>query len=253
MTLTTLTITDLTRMGGTRVCIAGINETGQTIRPELDHASIHEDWLFIDGIPRLVPFARIQFDLLEPFPDAPHTEDWIVRQDYKQPIGSISNHNRQEFLQRYAFDTVDEIFETEIAHESGFGYFIPYGEGVRSLGTILPNRCYDFVHIQYENGSIDYRLGFRDQCGKNYRLKITDLALRNYVDHLRIQQRLSFEQISAQLSETISSRHTYLRIGLARPTDPRHPGFCHLQINGVYTFPDYLNGRCFADFRPDMN
>jgi hypothetical protein len=27
------------------------------------------------------------------------------------------------------------------------------------------------------------------------------------------------------------------------------PDRCYLQVNGVYSDPDYLGGRCFADFR----
>jgi hypothetical protein len=45
----------------------------------------------------------------------------------------------------------------------------------------------------------------------------------------------------------------YLRIGLARHWHPDHEqpkNRCYLQITGVYTFPDYLGGRCFADFPP---
>jgi len=30
----------------------------------------------------------------------------------------------------------------------------------------------------------------------------------------------------------------------------RYPDRCYVQITGVYSFPDYLSGRCFADFAP---
>ena len=46
------------------------------------------------------------------------------------------------------------------------------------------------------------------------------------------------------------SQRVYLRIGLARPWC-RFPGddeTCWAQVTGVYTFPDYLNGRKFTDF-----
>jgi len=35
-----------------------------------------------------------------------------------------------------------------------------------------------------------------------------------------------------------------LRLGLGREWNGVH----YVQINGIYTEPDYLNGRCFADF-----
>ena len=37
----------------------------------------------------------------------------------------------------------------------------------------------------------------------------------------------------------------YLRLGLARAY-PKNQ--CYLQVTGVYSFPDYLDGRNFADF-----
>jgi hypothetical protein len=40
----------------------------------------------------------------------------------------------------------------------------------------------------------------------------------------------------------------YLRIGLARGWDEQ-PDRCYLQITGIYTFPDYLAGKTFDDFR----
>ncbi|MGI6627904.1 MAG: hypothetical protein ACOX4K_06115 [Bacillota bacterium] len=44
-----------------------------------------------------------------------------------------------------------------------------------------------------------------------------------------------------------SADHVFFRIGLARGWS-RYPDRCYLQITGVYTFPDYLDGKCFADF-----
>lgn len=46
-----------------------------------------------------------------------------------------------------------------------------------------------------------------------------------------------------------AAERVYLRVGLARGFGDAEVRRCHLQINGVYAFPDYLGGRCFADFR----
>jgi hypothetical protein len=43
--------------------------------------------------------------------------------------------------------------------------------------------------------------------------------------------------------------HLHLRIGLTRPWGERGDR-CFLQVNGIYSFPDYLDGRSFADFAP---
>ena len=39
------------------------------------------------------------------------------------------------------------------------------------------------------------------------------------------------------------------RIGLSRGW-AKFPDRCFLQVNGVYTFPDYLQGKTFAEFAP---
>jgi hypothetical protein len=43
--------------------------------------------------------------------------------------------------------------------------------------------------------------------------------------------------------------HSNHKIGLARGWD-EHPARCYLQITGVYTFPDFLKSKTFADFVP---
>lgn len=249
MSATTLTITDLTRMSGNRVCIAGIADDGRIIRPEFDRDIITEDWLFRDNSPIIKPFARVKFDLIEHRPDPPHTEDWIIHPVHKKFERDLNSNERQRFLETIADTSVIDIFETEIGHEAGLGYFIQHGQGTRSLGTLRPNLIYEFAHTIYDGPKFDYRLGFKDWHYKSYRLGITDLAFRNYVDHMRTEEGLSLEQINERITSILKNSQVFLQLGLARANWDKHPGFCHLQINGVYTFPDYLDGRCFADFR----
>ena len=94
----------------------------------------------------------------------------------------------------------------------------------------------------------DYRIVFEDQSAQRYRLRVTDLAFRCYLDHCRTQLGQSPSAISDGLLELFNQAATFLRIGLARHWE-RFPDRCYLQITGVYSFPDYLEGRCFADFR----
>ena len=251
MPVTTLTITDLTRMGGNRVCIAGVTEDGENVRPEFDHhAVINEDWLFDNHLPMVKPIARIQFDLLEHRPANPHSEDWIVRQDFKRFERNLSEAERRTLLERVNDGRVDAIFGAEIHHD--FGSYIAEGEGNRSLGTVCVSDFDSFEHT-FSFNKWDYRIRFSDQTGTYHRLAVTDLAFRYYVNFLREKKNYSLENLSEGLTVYFKTRTVYLRIGLARPTWIEHPHCCFLQINGVYTFPDYLKGRCFADFRPDLN
>ena len=53
-----LTITDLTRMSGDRVCIAGYTPDGACVRPELPYGFFTEPWLIQDSKGIVRPFAK---------------------------------------------------------------------------------------------------------------------------------------------------------------------------------------------------
>jgi hypothetical protein len=54
-------------------------------------------------------------------------------------------------------------------------------------------------------------------------------------------------EAAKRLTAALQSAQVFLRIGLARGWE-KFPDRCYLQVTGVYSFPDYLGGRCFADF-----
>ncbi len=101
----------------------------------------------------------------------------------------------------------------------------------------------------HPDGRWDYRITFTDSTGTQYRLAVTDLAFRCYLDHTRTQQNIPPDNAAKDLTELFQSATVYLRIGLARGWE-KYPDRCHLQITGVYSYPDYLEGKCFADFKP---
>jgi len=78
---------------------------------------------------------------------------------------------------------------------------------------------------------------------------VTDLAFRTYLDYLRDRHAVPPMSVAHRLTTILRKNPVFLRIGLARGWE-RHPDRCYLQITGVYSFPDYLSGRCFADFAP---
>lgn len=244
--LTPLIITDVTRMGGTRVCIAGITEDGRSIRPTLPFPGVQEDWLYENGQCVIRPFARVTFDLLEHQPQPPHTEDWGMNPAIKRFDGMMNYQERRELLQQNVFPSVEAIFGAEIHHD--FGFYTLENEGNRSLGTIQPASVLFVRYSPDDHGNYNYRITFRDQIGHEYNLAVTDLSFRNYVDNLREIEDLSCGKIGITLQNIFNNRTTFLRIGLTRPTWEAHPHCCSLQITGVFTFPDYLEGRCFADF-----
>lgn len=242
---TTLTITDLTRMSGHRVCIAGMSRDGRCIRLQLANG-IMEDWLYENGQVVIRPFTQVRFDLLEPRPQAPHTEDYTIRPDYKQALQVLRPNQRRQFLDGIIDPNVASIFGTDIQHDNG--YFVTSGQGVRSLGTVNVKGIVR-VSLKLVYNKWDYRIIFFDTAGVCYPLGVTDLAFRYYVDDLRLRHHMDAVEIGQQLTSTFKANQVILRIGLARGWN-KFPDRCYLQITGVYTFPDYLQGGCFADFRP---
>lgn len=249
MTITSLIITDLTRMSNDRVCIAGVTSDYRTIRPEFNHSVITEEWLY-DQAGNIVikPFARVRLDLLKHSPEPPHTEDWLIRSDFKQSEGFLDVNDRKALLQKILDPNVAEIFGAEIHHDSG--YYINENEGNRSLGTVKVASITKVMYRCY-NGKWDYRIKFIDRAGGCYRLGVTDLAFQVYLDYLRETQGIDCDSIGYRLEKQLQNGDVFLRIGLARPTWSKRPHCCFLQINGVYSFPDYLGGKCFADFLPN--
>ena len=248
--LTPLIITDVTRMSGTRVCIAGVTEDGRSIRPTLPYPGIQEDWLYENGQCVIRPFARVTLDLLEHQPDPPHTEDWLMNPQYKEFHRLLGVRDRPAFLNNILDQSVSDIFRAEI-HNPARPY-TDIGNGTRSLGTIRP-RSVSFVEYKLnDRGRWECHITFIDQRGDMYKIPVTDLSFRYYLDFLRDQERQTTRTIGLRIQQTLDHPTTIFRIGLARGFNPdreQPQNRCYLQIIGVYTFPDFLEGRCFADFR----
>lgn len=242
---TTLLITDVTRMQEGRVCVAGINSQGISIRPIFQHTHITEGWLYRNGQLIIHPFAWVTFDFLHQRPARPHSEDWVIDAGFKRKVNYTEDNEKKYYLDGFSDRNVAKIFGAEIHHD--IGSYIREGEGDRSLGTVEVHITDVFYGMSFEDW--DYRITFTDNAGQQYRLKVTDLSFRYYCYHLRDKEGLSPDKISAKLKEQLVANAAFLRIGLARPTWKKHPHCCFLQITGVYTFPDYLDGYCFADFK----
>jgi hypothetical protein len=244
-TPTPLVITDLTRMYRGMVCIAGYNKDLTCLRPISPAYGIPEHTLFDEhGTPIIYPFAVIHLDLLDPRPEPPHTEDIFFFTP--SPRFLRKARDPRHLLEQTLSPDLATLFEQPIHHDLGF--YVMAGQGPRSLGTIRPDAI---IRVGYEpdprSGAWDYRLTFTDACGDIYRLKITDLTWQYYCSHQRTAHRTPAD-IASTLTHLLQTREVYLRLGLARGWK-EYPDRCYLQITGLYTFPDYLDGKTFADFR----
>lgn len=149
-------------------------------------------------------------------------------------------------MRRTQVDCVKDIFGADIGKE--LGWYIPEGQGQRSLGTSKPREIIEvtFAHDRQTGHPRSY-MTFTDSAGDRYKLSVNDLSLIRYLEHTW-RNGISRDDAAAHLTATLQKSDIYLRIGLARGDWVKAPGKCFLQITSVYSFPDYLNGRCFADF-----
>lgn len=242
---TWVVITDLTRMQGKRVCLAGYTADCTCVRPVFRRPNgLTEDWLQASSQGIIRPFSVVEFDLQQAMPEPPHTEDWLISPVYRVKR-VLAPEGQRALLERIKDPSIEAIPGTAIHDEQG--WYVNAGEGSRSLGTVEPKRVEGVHYIPREGGKSEYRLTFIDAEGKTYRLAVTDLAFRYYLDHMHAQEGIKTQEIARRLTANLQEAQTFLRIGLTRGWE-KHPDRCYLQITGIHTFPDYLEGRCYADF-----
>ncbi|MEO8288441.1 MAG: hypothetical protein ABI670_18605 [Chloroflexota bacterium] len=240
-----VTITDLTRMQGDRVCVAGYLRDGTCIRPVFHDKPLTESWLWLKASLVIRPFAEVELEILDHTPHPPHSEDYRVNPTYYRFMRLLNPDKRAALLEKIRDNSVASIFGAPIQQNNG--WFITAGQGTRSLGTVKAATVDRVTYTQRPDGRWDYRIAFKDGAGISYRLAVTDLAFRCYLDHARLTAGLPPDEAASQLTARFQGGPLYLRIGLARGWE-KYPDRCHLQITGVYSFPDYLGGKCFADF-----
>src|SRR5260221_5894906 len=153
-----IVVTDSTRMGGERVCIAGYTRDGRCIRPELARGFFAEWWLDHGTSGLVRPFAVLEFDLLRPERRAPHTEDWIVASGPPVFRGSVPESERLRCLQGISDADVVTIFGASI--HQGRGFWVAAGEGARSLGTVRAHNLTVYHQPKSSGEGWDYRVPF---------------------------------------------------------------------------------------------
>ncbi len=239
-----IVITDLTRMQQGKVCVAGYDKDHRCVRPVLYPKGILEKDIVREGQPVIFPFALVEFDFLKEDPNPPHTEDVHFTEGDFSFVQKVTQ--RRKVLEWSLFPSVQEIFEQTI--HTDFGYYVLDRQGPRSTGTIIPKEITAIIYEPGPEGAWDYRIIFRDGAGTQYRLKITDLTWHYYCDAMR---REKFEndhtRVTSHLTTLLMSGEVCLRIGLSRGWK-KFPDKCFLQVNGIHTFPDYLEGKTFGDY-----
>ncbi|MCB9437822.1 MAG: hypothetical protein H6673_12675 [Anaerolineales bacterium] len=236
---TLLLITEVTTMRDGRVCIAGVDRTYKAIRPVLPH-HIYKRHLYLSTGQAIYPRAVISLDLTpEDDLDRPHLED--CRWDTTQPTTferETSPDNWKRVLTETAATSIEDLFGTEVHR----GENVAAGSGLRSLGTLVPERITNLWHKSHDQRQHQYRLEFYDSTGQQFDIPINDLTVQTYIQRLQ-HNGFKMDYIETLLVDRFNRGEVYLRLGLTRPWN----GWCWLQVTGVYTFPDYLAGKNFTE------
>lgn len=241
---TRLAITDLTYMWDEEVCIAGVGDDGRCVRP-IRQGGVQRSHLFRDGRLAVYPRAKVRFDFSPTEIVPPHIEDMRFEPKSVAQVGACNDSEWEEVLRSTCFPSVAEMFDGYLED----GRRVPPDAKTRSLGTI---GNVEPIKLTVDD-SLDrwrVRLDFADSNVQYYRrFPINDLAFR-----LHCQERIDelgdvAKAEQSVLRELLAADRVYLRIGLARPQKMGdYPLACWTQVTGVYTFPDYLKGKTFADF-----
>ncbi|HUU64434.1 MAG TPA: hypothetical protein VMX96_11065 [Dehalococcoidia bacterium] len=250
----TIVISDLTKMGGEGVCIVGIDQNYQSIRPVLPPPGVLRKHLFKGIIrKRLVirPKAKITFDFHKVPIEPPHIEDLGFNPKSIVYEGLCTDAEWEKLIKAISFRSVQDIYDDYLKEDR----WVEPGTNTRSLGTVSQIQVIS-VNLQERSGERRYRLYFTDQTGHQYdNVTISDLAFRALCD-AELNRRSSLLSASQWITDQLKSVDLlYLNFGLARPWAPSDGSFgprCWMQVTGIYTFPDYLGGKSFADFETTM-
>ena len=241
-------ITDLTAMGGDRVCIAGVDNAGQTVRPVLWNG-VRYSHLLRDGKALIRPRAVLRMRLAPKRAAAPHMEDhdWHERESLHSMEYLLEEARWQRVLQGLVERCPRPLFGAGLeSHRSKRQRKLDSRQATHSLATVSVKQV-KFLCEQdiFEEGKYRYRLSFRDDQENSYDyIPITDLALQAWAA-AQLRQGTTAQSLSDRLTTRLQdAQQIYLRLGLGREFKDEF----WLQVNGIYSFPDWLAGRCFADF-----
>jgi hypothetical protein len=243
----TIVITDLTQMPKpNEVCVVGVDEQNQSIRPVLP-GGVLKRHLYVCHRLVMRPRAKIELKFYSVPIEPPHVEDLGFDPNSIVYKGLCTDVEWEKVLQDSSYSTVDNIYDG-LLHKHRW---VEARANTRSIGTLSQVNI-TAVQLPMSSGKLKYQLSFKDKTGFLCRdIPISDLAFRELsfaeVKKCGRNAEIVAQEITAYLK---TADRVYLRIGLARPwvKEGTKEEACWTQVTGIYTFPDYLAGKSFADF-----
>ncbi|MBA7566194.1 hypothetical protein ES708_07882 [subsurface metagenome] len=225
---------------GNEVCVVGIDAEGKCIRPVCDGGFLKQ-YLY-DSQRRVIirHGAKVEFDLHPVDILPPHIEDLMFDPSSITGRGKCSASEWENTLRRSSFETVSEIYDGLIQDNA----WVMPGAETKSIGTLAKASIID---VYLTPGNVKPRITFADNSGCEFERPASDLTMWDRCHYLVKDQGNDILSVQKELLSSLQrADRLYLRLGLARPWG--QDGKCWLQVTGVYTFPDYLDGKCFDDF-----
>jgi hypothetical protein len=218
-----VTITDVTSLGGGKVCLAGLAGK-HSIR--LNTPTPREDWI---GQFKISPGSILDISWKpRDAPEAPHLEDGDWEAKSASVVGRLTTSELVKLLSDEAFKSVRAAFgEPWFVGKNGNCAFRPR-RGTRSLATVLVERV---------NADVSFgkpKVSFLDASDEWTEVPLQDLTVRRHLRDCKACQRRGPEL----LQEDFSGKPAILRIGLAREWQAgNYEPACWLQVNQIFVKP----------------
>lgn len=227
-----LLILAVTKMLG-GVCIAGMTSEPDPVtrlrwvRPIRDYGHVLLGDITTPDNVVVCPFDVVEFNLLQPKPTPPHTEDWITDFVRHRPriTRRLEGERRTGFLQTYLDTAPRQILASQ----------------QRSLCLVRPDWIKGCFRLDPYSGSFDARMAFGLK-GRTYRgsyarggLSVTDLKWRALGRAWLPEEGGWTEFEAGDLEARFGIQEIYLAVGLTRS----YQGSFWPIVVGVHTVPDY--------------
>lgn len=228
-------VTGVTRMREGFVCVSGIDEQGNFVRPQIDYPErpgIKQEFLYVEGQAVIKPLAKVELEFLKPVAkSAFHTEDWEIDGEVKPRLVGIPNDSEKLFILNRK---TDFSLEQALAEQS------------RSI-VIVKSREVPEIEVRTWDDQLKCHLSFYDEFGDYHKhLPVTDA---NWLAACKFLWQTDRTNLKPRLTQALQGKDIFIRIGITR----EWKGQKWRQISGVFSVPDWLQGRCFADLDYDFS
>ncbi|MEH1957417.1 hypothetical protein [Nostoc sp.] len=228
-------VTGVTRMREGFVCISGLDEKGKFVRPEIhypERRGIKKEFLYAQGKVVIKPLAKVELEFLNPVSKSLfHTEDWEIDGNIKPKLVTIPTESEKLAILN---QNTDFSLESALAEES------------RSI-VIVRSREVPKIEARVWEDKLKCHLSFYDESGDYHsHLPVTDANWLAACKYLWQTDKLNLQ---ARLTKALQGKDIFIRIGITR----EWKGQVWRQISGVFSVPDWLNGKCFDDLGYDFN